>query len=532
MSSVKLRAAIDAVFFGPTSLLNDVTWVSTITALNRASDFWLEEETRARMQKQGSVEIRRQVPVIGAFDVLVVGGGFPGVCAALAAARVGVKTAIVERDGHVGGQAAAVYTLGLDGFLDRNGRHYAKGIPWEILTLTLKEKQSDPFWDLVDHAKIARSGLFNGLDDFAGDSELLSKQSYVNPAAFRYVMLKLLREEGVTILYESPVCDVTMEGDRITGVVACADYGNFALQGQAIVDTTPQALIGLLAGKPFPFPGAYTGSHPRVAGVDIHCLLDYAATNPDDVTFSLLKESTFGIEKKTAVVKEIVQRGIAVLMTGFSDARSRAIADDPIFSSTGTGNPPQFRFYYDRDGCGTYWLNVPEARNTALDDPYRLSEAISLVREQQWLTHKLFRDYVPGFQNAHLMDLHPHVARSLHITREPGGYSELDIEQDHIDTGDDRYDDSIARVMGHPNTDQAPNGFQVPYRSLIPRGLDGVLITGKPACRFFHYNGTMAVLGQAAGTAAALAVKEGRSLRELDVQKVREELENQQAIVS
>ena len=110
MSSVKLRAAIDAVFFGPTSLLNDVTWVSTITALNRASDFWLEEETRARMQKQGSVEIRRQVPVIGAFDVLVVGGGFPGVCAALAAARVGVKTAIVERDGHVGGQAAAVYT--------------------------------------------------------------------------------------------------------------------------------------------------------------------------------------------------------------------------------------------------------------------------------------------------------------------------------------------------------------------------------------------------------------------------------------
>ena len=145
------------------------------------------------MEEKGFVEIRRRVPVKGAFDVLVVGGGFPGVCAALAAARAGVKAAIVERDGNVGGQAAAVYTLGLDGFLDRNGHHYAKGIPWEILTRTMKEKQSDPFWELVDYTKISRLGLFQGLDDFKGDSELLSKQSYVNPSAFRYVMLKLLR---------------------------------------------------------------------------------------------------------------------------------------------------------------------------------------------------------------------------------------------------------------------------------------------------------------------------------------------------
>ena len=86
------------------------------------------------MEKNGSIETRRQIPVKGEFDVLVVGGGFPGVCAALAATRAGVKAAIVERDGNVGGQAAAVYTLGLDGFLDRNGHHYAGGIPWEILT--------------------------------------------------------------------------------------------------------------------------------------------------------------------------------------------------------------------------------------------------------------------------------------------------------------------------------------------------------------------------------------------------------------
>ncbi len=484
------------------------------------------------MKEEAFVEISREVPVKGTFDVLVVGGGFPGVCAALAAARMGAQTAIVERDGNVGGQAAAVYTLGLDGFLDRNGHHYAKGIPWEILTRTLEEKQSDPLWELANYERIARSGLFHGLDDFGGDPELLSKQSYVNPAAFRYVMLKMLREEGVTVLFESPICDVTREGDRITGVVACADYGNFALQGKTIVDTTPQALVGLLAGKPFPFPAAYTGSHPRVAGVDMSGLLDYAGADPGDVSFSLFKKSALALDEQIAVVKSLLQQGIPILMDGFTITRDRAIADDHAFSSTGNGAPPRFRFYYDRDGCGSYWLSIPGARDTVLDDPYRVSEAIALVREQQWLTHRFFRDYVPGFEKAQLVDTHPHIAKSLLIAKQPGGYTEFDIPEDHIEMGDDRYDDSIARAMGHPNAGQAPNGFQVPYRTLIPRGLDGVLITGKPACRFFHYHGTMAVLGQASGTAAALAVKEGVSLRELDVKKLREELENQQAIVS
>ena len=84
------------------------------------------------------------VQVMDRFDVVVVGGGFPGVCAAAAASRTGARTAIVERDGLLGGQASGVYTFGLDGFVDRIGKHFAKGIPWEIITRSVAEGQSDP----------------------------------------------------------------------------------------------------------------------------------------------------------------------------------------------------------------------------------------------------------------------------------------------------------------------------------------------------------------------------------------------------
>ena len=107
------------------------------------------------MQKKYYTIPAREAPVLESLDVVVVGGGFPGVCAAIGAARAGAKVAIVERDGMLGGQAAEIDTFGLDGFVDNNGRLFVKGIPWEIVQRTLPEGQSDPAWTDVDYGRMA-----------------------------------------------------------------------------------------------------------------------------------------------------------------------------------------------------------------------------------------------------------------------------------------------------------------------------------------------------------------------------------------
>ena len=469
--------------------------------------------------------LQQKAPILSRVDVVVVGGGFPGVCAALAASRAGATVAIIEQDGMLGGQAAEIYTFGLDGFFDDSGRQFAKGIPWEIMRRTIDEGQSDPTWEKVDYERIEKEGLDEEVLRFGMKSRTFKSQTFVNPNAFRYILQDLLDEEGITVFFESPLSGVVMEGPRIRGIAALGSYGSFVVEGTVVVDTTPHAGVAALAGKPFPYPQVYTGTHPRVAGVDIHRLVAYVAEHPDDVDFP-------GLESKDPeYLRERVDRGIALLMMGFREPLTRAISDNPIFEKAGRDDPPKLAFFYDRDGCGTYWLRSREYSRTRLDDPLSLSRAIAETRKQQWLAHRLFRDYVPGFERAHLMDIHPHIARALLRSHDPSGLTEYDIPWEYIQDGGSRYEDSIARVMGHPEAGQSPHGFQVPYRSLLVKGLEGLLITGKPACRFFHYHGTNAALGQAAGVAAAVAVREGVSLRELDVHKVQRRLERQGAVV-
>jgi hypothetical protein len=198
---------------------------------------------------------------------------------------------------------------------------------------------------------------------------------------------------------------------------------------------------------------------------------------------------------------------------------------------TGRTDERILTFYYDRDGCGDYWIHSRKSRFSRLDDPLRLSEMISEYRKNQWLTHRLFREYVPGFEKAHLMDVHPHIARALLQSKEPGGFTEFDVPRENIESDGDRYEDSVARVIGHPGKGQADEGYQIPYRSLIPEGLEGLLVTGKPVCRMLHIHGTNAAVGQAAGVAAAVAAKSGLPLRELSVAEVQRELAKLGAVV-
>lgn len=457
-------------------------------------------------------------------DVVIVGGGFAGVCAAVAAARAGANTVLIERDGMLGGQAAEVYTFGLDAVIDRNGHQLIRGIPWEIIQRTVAEGQSDPMWTKMDFRQMEREGVDATMRKFGLTASFMSHQ-YLNPEAFRYVLQTLIDNEGITTLLESPLIGTVLEGNRVIGVMVQGNYSPFAVMGQVVVDATAHAAVASFAGRLFPCPEVYVGTHPRVAGVQIHRLLEYLRDHLDDVEFVDIELSDHDS------LIQLVQRGSPLLMKGFSAVLQKAIIDNSTYKTLGRGNPPFLKFFYDRDGCGTYWVHSDKWSRTKLDDPVHLSKTIAEMRKQQWLTHRLFRTYVPGFKRAHLMDTQPHIARAFHISRGSGGFTECDIPWEYIKRGGKVFEDSIARIMGHPSMGQAADGFQLPYMSLLPKKLEGLLVTGKAACRFVHYHGTCGAVGQAAGVAAALATREGVSLRKLPVSLVQQELHRQGAVV-
>ena len=479
----------------------------------------------------GSASCRTAPELLAQYDVLVVGGGYPGVCAAVAAARAGAQVAMVERDGTLGGQAAEIYTFGLDGFVDRDGGLYAAGVPWEILRRTVAEGQSDPLWDRVDYERMARDGLKDEVArlDPGGekwDAVHLANATYVDPHAFRYVLFQIAEEEGIDLYLETPLCDTLVSDGVVEGVVAVGNYRRFALGAGVVVDTTPQAAVAAFAGKVYPFADVYTGTHPRVAGVETQALTEYILAHPDDVEMQLIGRPD------RRVMERLTRERVPLLMHGFRRLRDRAVAEDPVYETTGRGDPPGLTFFSEQDGCGTYWVHSAPVRVTKFDDVQRFSHAIAYLRKQQWLTHRLFREFVPGFERAHLVDTHPHIARAGFTAADWEGFSEYDIPWAHMEEGGEYYADSVARVMGHPNMGQSARGFQVPLRALIPKGLEHLLIIGKPACRVFHYHGTHAALGQAAAVVAAVAARESADLRGLDVCLAQAELRRQGAIVT
>jgi hypothetical protein len=334
-----------------------------------------------------------EVPVLANVDVVVAGGGFPGVCAAVAAARAGATVALIERDGMLGGQAAEIYTFGLDAVIDNNGRQLIRGLPWEIIQRTVAEGQSDPMWTEVDFQRMECEGIEATMREF-GLARTFKSHQYLNPNAFRYVLQNLVDREGITTLLESPLSGVMLEGNRVMGVVAQGDYGPFAVAAKVVVDTTPHAAVAALTGRPFLHPEVYTGTHPRVAGVQIHRVLEFLCAHPDDVAF-------VGVESPDLdTLTRLVERGIPLWMKGFRAVQERGIADDSDYEMLGYGDPPFLMFFYDRDGCGTYWVHANDWARTKLDDPVHLSRTIAEMRKRQWLTHKLFREYVPGFEQA------------------------------------------------------------------------------------------------------------------------------------
>lgn len=421
-----------------------------------------------------------QSPLNGkTYDVIVCGAGSAGIAAACAAARAGTRTLLLEHYGFGGGiiTTAMIHTLDAVKSCADNNQNVVAGIAKE----------------LVDEIV-----LLGGNATPDNPPEALT----VHPEIYKIAVDRLLARSGVTVLYHAHACDVIKEGDRVTGVEVSLRDGRARFSAGCIVDATGDAQLAFYAGALFdiaPDLQALT-YHFRLGGID-------PAPRWDEW-------------------EELTRSAIQA---------AHAVGEMPVF-----GGP-----WIIRLAAGEISVNSTRVYGNPVD-AVQLSAAEQAGRAQMLQIWNILRQRVTALADCYVIagasQLH---VRESRIIRGDYQLTEDDIKRrtvfpDAVALGAWPIDIHPANgyVGVHPHKESPPVPYEIPYRCLLPRGLDGLIVAGKPISTTHRAHGSTRVpgtslaTGQAAGVAATLAVREGVSVRAVDVEKLRALLRQQGAIVS
>jgi FAD dependent oxidoreductase len=443
------------------------------------------------------IEIRekpRVLPVSHTTDVVVLGGGVAGLSAALAAADTGAKVVLVEKGNCLGGTATA-------GMMSLFYTPYrcAHGLPKQV-------------FDRL----IAVGGAFPG--------EVIS----VDHEAFKTVALEMVSERGIELVFHTTFSDVIADGNRVRGIVIENKGGRSAILADIVVDTSGDADIAAKMGAPL-LKGRDDDNKMRpmsllfrLGGVDVRAMLDYVRTNPQD--FSQDPNNQM-IDLETGNIR----------IFGFFSLVGRAKAAGMLYDDC-----HYFRVEAINPERGTMLVNTVRIYNVDGTNPTDLTRAEVIGRRQQKLILEFAREYVPGCSHAYVLDTASHIG-VRETRRIIGGY--VLTEEDILDGV--HFEDSIGIDSNKQNPKgprHSPDGkegslqdaetremvarlftYEIPYRCLLPQGVDGLLVAGRAISANHAADGytrnqpACMVTGQAAGVAAALASCKVIEPRQVDV---------------
>lgn len=447
-----------------------------------------------------SIRYERDLEVVDGGDVLVVGGGPAGIAAAIAAARNGARTTLIERFGFLGGNL----TAGLVGpcmtsYSCDGQQQLIKGI-FEEMVIRMEQMGG-----ALHPSKAPAGSAYSGFIVFGHD-----KVTPFDPEAAKFVALDMVREAGVNVRLHTFVADVLVEGKKVTGVVAASKSGLQAIKAQVIVDCSADGDIAAWAGAAYEKGREGDGlMQPmtlffRVCNVDDEKVEEYIRTHPDDYRpFAALVT-----EAKAKGEFPIPRRGIGIYKT--------------LEPGVWRVNTTRLHFF---DGT-----NVEDLTKAEIEG-----------REQIKALMKFFRKWLPGFENAELLD----TAATMGVRETRRVVGEYMLTLDDLATG--REFEDVVALCGYPVDIHSPtddgggadgelpsaNVYQIPYRSLVVRDLDNVLVAGRCVSATHEALGAIRVMppsfamGQAAGTAAALAIEWGCTPRDVPVPQLQEILVRQ-----
>ncbi|NLF60243.1 MAG: FAD-dependent oxidoreductase [Lentisphaerae bacterium] len=445
------------------------------------------------------------MPCLGDYDVIVCGGGMAGFGAALAAARQGCKTLLLERESALGGLA----TVGLVNIpLD-----FAAGISREMLD---RLNEVNGHW-----------------------------HRNTDPEKHKLILDRMVTEAGVDLLLVSHVVEAIMQDDRtICGVVLENKSGRQAVLGKRIIDCTGDADVAFFAGCETMKGRPSDGKHQA-------CSLEFRLGG---VNWEKYRDSD---------LKKNDPQWIKLIAKAVDDGALPYMIDNHLNWLTHVPGRPQ---HCNQDEVSICFSHSRNCKPLCAKD---LTRMYLEGREQADILSKFIRDYIPGYENSYLIDtgsllgvresrrvVGEYVLKTLDVVRANTFEDTITLTGHHLDLhnpdgpgnikwaeleidGRTCYVSTIGKVGSWPPpggwdviTDgwgRSGDDFQrkvlptsIPYRSLVPRDVDNLLVAGRCLSAEFMAQACCRLIlaclnmGQAAGTAAALSLAKGLTPRQID----------------
>jgi len=437
-------------------------------------------------------------------DVLVAGAGAAGIAAAIAAARNGANTLLVDSNGYLGGISAMLSWLG---FHDSRYRQVVKGLSAEFID------------------RLQRQG---DASRYVFDPKCSSAVS-LNTHAWKILAMELCQEAGVKLMLQTHIVDTLRTGDRIHGVVVEDKSGRQKIEASVVIDCTGDGDVAARGGATWEKGRTKDGmvQSPtlvfRVGGVDRAGFI------------AACKNKEFGYREWLLPYPDLWDKMMRridteplIITGGFASLIERA-------RTNGDFDVPQSRLVGVKTHVPDEYL-VVSTRVLGLDptDVVSMTGAYVKTYQQIPVILKFFRKYLPGFEQAHIREIAPML----------GVRESRRIMGDYLLNADDLiggrvFDDAIA--MGGYHIDiHRPTGtwvdsrnveaYTIPLRSLIAREVEGLMMAGKCLSATHEAVASTRVIpicmaqGQAAGTAAAMAVQHGKDVREVSVSRLQDRL--------
>ena len=433
-------------------------------------------------------EPARTIPVMAETDVLVVGSGPGGLSAALASAREGVDTMLVERYGCFGGNI----TQSMIG-----------SIAWYRTTA-----------EVVDAGGIGVE--FEQRSKEMGESLTLFFYEVLHTEAFKHIADLMVAESGVVPLLHCSFADVIMEGGCIKGIITESKSGRQAILAKRVIDATGDADIAFRAGAPYRLDPKSELSPVTVnfgcSGIDIHTFLEYT------------------LNRGTSVADWGDQSGKK------EKAEFSTYLKKPFEQAKAAGEIPEHvcleSYWADFTDAGEITnMNATHIPNIDPTNVHDLTQAEIEGRQHVMWAVAALKKYTPGFENARLRTIGASVGvrESRKII---GSYnlSEHDVLnqahfEDSIGIFPEFIDGSNIAIM--PSTGRY---FQVPYGIVLPQKVENLLVAGRSVAgdKVSHAATRQmmccTVTGQGAGIAAAVSVKDGVPCAQVNISRVQKAL--------